>query len=199
MNRQFRIAIISITILPAIALAGWFGPSNYEECITESMQGVGSDRAATFVFRACRERFPEKKEPPATPAPGDSLYFDTAARLGTITANIGQTMSRYKLDGDLDIARLALWLMSESEAACAGLTGNIIGAAGKMSIPARADYMKMVHTSIDHCLKLTTDHSAALSSLAEMKDDPTAKQFATELIAHILEMQNEFAKIKQSH
>ena len=42
--------------------AGLFGPSNYGECILESMKGVSSDRAAAMVAIACRKEFPTKKK-----------------------------------------------------------------------------------------------------------------------------------------
>lgn len=38
--------------------AGWFGPSNYEECILESMKGVTGDVAARQIAQACRKKFP---------------------------------------------------------------------------------------------------------------------------------------------
>lgn len=46
---------------PAVASAGWFGPSNYDECVLESMKGVTSDVAARVIVRSCREKFPEKR------------------------------------------------------------------------------------------------------------------------------------------
>ena len=42
--------------------AGWFGPSNYDECIFESMKGVTSDLAAQAIIQSCREKFPEKQK-----------------------------------------------------------------------------------------------------------------------------------------
>lgn len=53
-------AILAVTTVcyPAVALAGLFGPSNYDECILENMRGVGSDIAARVVARACRSQFP---------------------------------------------------------------------------------------------------------------------------------------------
>jgi hypothetical protein len=40
------------------AQAGFFGPSNYEECILQSMRGVTSDVAARSIRMACRIQFP---------------------------------------------------------------------------------------------------------------------------------------------
>jgi hypothetical protein len=41
---------------------GLLGPSNYDECITESMKGVTSDLAARAIIGSCRDRFPEKEK-----------------------------------------------------------------------------------------------------------------------------------------
>lgn len=42
------------------AHAGIFGPSNYDDCILQSMKGVTSDSAAYAITRACKEKFPSK-------------------------------------------------------------------------------------------------------------------------------------------
>jgi hypothetical protein len=46
------------SFLPSISNAQLFGPSSYEDCILESMQGVTSDAAAGLIRQACREKFP---------------------------------------------------------------------------------------------------------------------------------------------
>lgn len=48
-------------LCPAVAIAGWFGQSNYDECVLESMKGVTSDVAAGAIMRSCRDKFPEKR------------------------------------------------------------------------------------------------------------------------------------------
>ena len=40
--------------------AGIFGPSNYDDCILESMKGVTSDSAAYAITRSCKQKFPAK-------------------------------------------------------------------------------------------------------------------------------------------
>ena len=37
---------------------GLFGPSDYDECIIEGMQGIQSVLAASYVAISCREKFP---------------------------------------------------------------------------------------------------------------------------------------------
>jgi len=41
--------------------AGWFGPSNFEECILEKMKEAKSDYAAYAIATACRNEFPQNK------------------------------------------------------------------------------------------------------------------------------------------
>lgn len=50
------------------AMAGWFGPSSYEDCVLENMKGVTSDTAAVAISRACSAKFPAPPTPP-TPQP----------------------------------------------------------------------------------------------------------------------------------
>lgn len=45
----------------ATAGAGWFGPSNYDECILEHLKGVSSDMGARMVAASCAKQFPPKK------------------------------------------------------------------------------------------------------------------------------------------
>ena len=50
------------------AHAGFLGPANYNECVSDSMKGVKSDYAAQRIDEACQKRFPGGKKPePAAP------------------------------------------------------------------------------------------------------------------------------------
>lgn len=46
-----------------VAIAGMFGPTNFEECILDSMKGVTSDQAANAITYACRKKFQNQSEP----------------------------------------------------------------------------------------------------------------------------------------
>lgn len=48
--------------LPQQACAGFFGPSNFDECILDNMKGVTSDLAARAIYRSCLEKFPKTAE-----------------------------------------------------------------------------------------------------------------------------------------
>ncbi len=48
------------------AVAGWFGPDNYEECVLENMKGVTSNTAAAAIAKACDAKFPKPPPPPLT-------------------------------------------------------------------------------------------------------------------------------------
>lgn len=54
--------IVAILFLPIYTSAGFFGPSNYDECVLENMKGVTSDQAARAIQVACRKKFPVEKE-----------------------------------------------------------------------------------------------------------------------------------------
>lgn len=58
------IGAVTLVLLPSFATAGLFGPSTYDECITDAMKGVTSDVAARAIIKACRERFPPPPPPP---------------------------------------------------------------------------------------------------------------------------------------
>ena len=53
------VVILILTILLA-ELVGAVTPSDYDECILESMKGVKSDLAARSIIRSCRNKFPEE-------------------------------------------------------------------------------------------------------------------------------------------
>lgn len=53
--------IIVACVYAPVSLGGWFGgPSNYNDCILESMKGVTSNTAAQWIVLSCRDKFPEK-------------------------------------------------------------------------------------------------------------------------------------------
>ena len=60
-NRTLATASLLILFMPLVGNAGLFGPSDFNECILESMKGVTSDAAAHAIRRACWEKFPKKK------------------------------------------------------------------------------------------------------------------------------------------
>ena len=59
MKRLFTV-ICLLVWMPIPAMGGWFGPSNYDECILEHMKGVTSDKAVLEIRKACRAKFPKK-------------------------------------------------------------------------------------------------------------------------------------------
>lgn len=74
--RRFTMNIIGgmLAAIPTLCASAWFGPSNSDECITDSMRGVTSDVAARAIIRSCRARFPEKVVGPASiDLPRDAL------------------------------------------------------------------------------------------------------------------------------
>lgn len=41
---------------------GWFGPSNFDECILDRMPGVKNDTVASETREICRKEFPNQSE-----------------------------------------------------------------------------------------------------------------------------------------
>ena len=58
--------------------AGWFGPSNYDECILDSMKGVVGDVAARLIRQSCAQKFPAKAKPSV---PSRDLSQDKIAQI----------------------------------------------------------------------------------------------------------------------
>ena len=83
-----RLLICLLIWMPIPAMGGWFGPSNYEECILKNMKGVASDKAVLEIRKACRAKFPKKsiKKPKLRDVPkkvleditGDAWFEDKA-------------------------------------------------------------------------------------------------------------------------
>jgi len=47
-------------VIPPSALAGWFSPDNYDDCILDSMVNINNATAAKFAARSCRNKFPNQ-------------------------------------------------------------------------------------------------------------------------------------------
>lgn len=62
MKRLLYLYIALIVLAPVNSFAGFFGASNYWECILEEMPGVKNDSAAAEVIEKCREDFPNIAE-----------------------------------------------------------------------------------------------------------------------------------------
>lgn len=56
------LAALGLLACPSIVMAGYLGPSDYDECILESMKGVGSDKAASLIEKSCLSKFPTESE-----------------------------------------------------------------------------------------------------------------------------------------
>ena len=67
-NLSYKKLAETLTVLalinPISAGAGWFGPSNVDECILDGMKGVTSDAAAGAIYRSCHNKYP--RQTPAT-------------------------------------------------------------------------------------------------------------------------------------
>jgi len=59
MKRLF-LAILLSAIQVSHVNAGWFGPSNYEDCILEGIPTARTDLAVKMVMDACMDKFPSE-------------------------------------------------------------------------------------------------------------------------------------------
>lgn len=50
--------VILLIAQNSVAMAGWFGPDNYWECLLDKMQQVQSDTIAEEVVGICKEQHP---------------------------------------------------------------------------------------------------------------------------------------------
>lgn len=82
--------ILSLSSIPV--QAGWFGPSNYDECIIESMKGVQSNIAARLIYKSCKKKFPTtRNSQPATKLPDKFISMldgKASIKTGRINGNI---------------------------------------------------------------------------------------------------------------
>ncbi len=66
MNYKMYILLV-FALIPFTANAGWFGPSDYDECILKNMKGEEGKTAASLIMMSCRNKFPlQAKKKPVT-------------------------------------------------------------------------------------------------------------------------------------
>lgn len=112
------VAIVRIFLLFLVAFpigntyAGWFGPSNYEECILDKMKDAKNNYAAAAIANACRKKFPREVKEVSSPKilvlPSDavariSLVCKEREPLETNTGpkTIQQYMKQYEREREL--------------------------------------------------------------------------------------------------
>ena len=85
MLRILPVLLLSLVLsYPAIGFGEDARPSNYDECILDSMRGVSSDIAARAIIDSCRNLFPESPPAPVpqaapVPAPAPAPATHAAA------------------------------------------------------------------------------------------------------------------------
>lgn len=80
MKARYPALTCAAALTQSLAFAGFFGPSNYDDCVLSSMKGVTSDVAARAIMRSCREKFSEKI-PTSVPVPSEVLSAITGRAL----------------------------------------------------------------------------------------------------------------------
>lgn len=70
----------TLMLVSGATMAGWFGPSNYDECLLDNMKGVASNTAAVAIAQACRSKFPLPPPPPPKPKSAEELVKEKEQR-----------------------------------------------------------------------------------------------------------------------
>jgi hypothetical protein len=111
-TRYIVLLAITGSSVTGTAYGGLLGPSNYDECITESMKGVTSDLAARAIIGSCRERFPDKgkKNPASRPLKGEELS-KLAGRAGLAYSNVYEG-EIYNGNSNLTISEVTVAIIS---------------------------------------------------------------------------------------
>jgi len=78
----YSVLILAVLLYPGIGRTGLFGPSNYDQCITESMKGVSSDVAARAIISSCRNQFPAEVAAAAAPEAAAAVAVAVAVAPG---------------------------------------------------------------------------------------------------------------------
>ncbi|WNO60417.1 hypothetical protein [Rheinheimera sp. MMS21-TC3] len=76
-----KVIIVTALLFSFNVNASWFGPDNYEDCITSNMKNVSSNVAAREIARACRAKFPFKKAKTVTLSGGEASSALTGATI----------------------------------------------------------------------------------------------------------------------
>jgi hypothetical protein len=100
-------SVVLVLIIPEYSHAGWFGPSNFDECIIASMKGVTSDEAARIIATSCDSKYPTQNEPVVS-LPESALKKVT----GNITAKSHGFVNGHAYNGNSNwtITELNIWI-----------------------------------------------------------------------------------------
>ncbi len=108
MLRKMLVLLVPLVLLhPGSGHAALFAPSNYDECITETMRGVSSDVAARAIIESCRNLYPkEQAEVPTqttrAPAPAPvaaPVPIDAGAARSLTAGELGRLSYKAKVFG----------------------------------------------------------------------------------------------------
>jgi hypothetical protein len=115
------VLVLAVLSSPSMGQTDQPRPSTYDECITDSMRGVGSDVAANAIISSCRNQFPEQVATAAAQeevAPGASRSL-TPEELGKLAATAFVTGSTYRMtfrngNDDLTLTEVTIAVWSKS-------------------------------------------------------------------------------------
>jgi len=105
------------------ASAGWFGPSNYDECILDSMKGVTNNAAAGLIEAACRKKFPATKALSRELLPAETAKISGRAGLSYNMNYFSGNL--YNGNSSLTVTRVTIKLLTSSSGKNVERTYNV--------------------------------------------------------------------------
>ena len=124
LRQTLIVFVIALLLCPGISCAGEYRPSSYDECITDSMRGVGSDVAARAIIASCRNQFPttapvETRQDgsvaaPAAPAPGQNPPAAQPVEATQRPEQAAPGTSRSLTSGELQNLKSSAFILADS-------------------------------------------------------------------------------------
>ena len=122
LRQTLFVFVIALLLCAGISSADEYRPSTYDECITDSMRGVGSDVAARAIIASCRNQFPstapaemrQDESVEAQPAPAARQHPPPAQPLETTQQQTAPGPSRSLTSEELQNLRSSAFILADS-------------------------------------------------------------------------------------
>jgi hypothetical protein len=130
-----------------VSSAGLFGPSNYDECVLDRMQGVKSDLAARVIIAACSNKFSSKKNRSPSP-PKETKYKPELDKYGREVCRVMKELGSWVF---VDLVRLSK-LKNVTEYFIQDGAGDIVIIVQPSDLPA-VDHDKITQYEFNHSMQ----------------------------------------------
>ena len=108
-----NIAFVFVFFVYSTNAFAWklFGPSDFDDCILESMKGVKSNSAASAIYASCEKKF---KTPDTSCSPKEFSAEDRARVQGTASVNYGYFSAQIYNGSKTTIRELIVGIIPET-------------------------------------------------------------------------------------